>query len=206
MRADLYKNSIIFGLAAAAACFSYICLLWQLDFNPFGRHKYLYSGIYAIFFVWGMRRFRVKHNNDQLSSVQGLSTGLLLNLVATVTYGLLLLLLMSTVGSGLIERHRAALDGLQLANIDYMKGQMEESLKLEDKEAYENLGEQLTTMEAMYQNFLNSELSAADLALDQASGLFMLGIFLTFLFMLILRSKSEAGNDTKVPKKPKLKR
>jgi len=202
MPSPLAKNATLIGVAAAFACFLYICLLWALGVHAFGQYKFALFGIYAVFFVWAMRRFRVRLNHDRMTSVQGLSTGLLLNLVATLVYGLLLLGLLSTAGSGLIAQHEEALKQVQLRNIAYMKGQMEEAKRLEDQEAYDNLAEQLQSMEAIYENFVNSELSAFDLALDQASGLFMLGIFLTFLFMLILRSKSEAQQ----PSPPKMRK
>ncbi len=193
------RAALLTGLLAGLTCFLYVLVLWLLGVQPFGRFKYLYVGIYALFFVGGLWYYRMKLNRGELSSVRALAFGIALNLLATLVYGLLVFTLLASTGNRVLEQHTAALAKLQQDNIGYLQAQIAQALELKDLEAADNLQEQLDSMQGTYAEFQKTDITAGLLAMDQAMGLFMTGFFLTFLFMLLFRSRSENSTPLKKP-------
>ena len=59
----IVRISALSGLLGALLCLSYFCILTLLDFNPLGRYKYIYIGLYALPFIFGLRYLRDRRNN-----------------------------------------------------------------------------------------------------------------------------------------------
>ncbi|MBB6462920.1 DUF4199 family protein [Flammeovirga kamogawensis] len=172
LRPDLFKVGAIAGVMAAFVCAAYILLLHQIGENSFGRWKNVYFPLYGFFFAGAMSYFRLKLNNGRMQAPQGILIGITLNTVGSATYGFLLYIILSTkeLGKAIITRHAADL----------------KILMLEGKEIFiEQLGE--TEFNKQVAELDN--LTPSILAIDQAIGMLFLGIFLTFLFMLIIKKK-----------------
>lgn len=172
LRPDLFKVGAIAGLLAAFVCVGYALLLHALDLNSFGRFKNINFPLYGLFFAGAMAYFRLKKNNGQMKGPQGILIGITLNTVASLLYAGFLYIILSTkgIGQAIIERHKADL----------------KIILIEGKSVImESLGE------AGYEENVKGveELSAGVLAVDQAIGMLFLGIFLTFLFMLIIKKR-----------------
>ncbi|MEM1134768.1 MAG: DUF4199 domain-containing protein [Bacteroidota bacterium] len=188
MRNPILKTAFFAGLAAGFACFLYLVFLYTVGANPFGRYKYIYLGLYAIFFATAFWYYRFKINSGHLSTGRAIGIGLLLNPIATSFYGFLLYGWMLLPQSTVIERHQKALEELQISNITFLETQMKAARELEDEEAFENLEEQKKDIEAAYKQMKETPLSAGVLAVDQAFGLLITGFFLAFLVALIFKT------------------
>ena len=189
MKNPFVRTAVFFGLAAGLTCFIYLVILYAFGANPFGRYKYMYLGLYAIFFGGALWYFRFKLNNGQLTTGKALGIGLLLNVTASLMYGILLYLWMLMPQFEVIERHQQALEELQKNNITYLEEQMEASQKMEDLQAYENLEEQKKDMEIAFEKMQQQPLTAGLLAVDQTIGLLLIGVFLAFLTALIFKAR-----------------
>lgn len=187
MENPFVKTAVIGGLAAGSFCFLYLLILSTLGENPFGRYKYMYLGLYAIFFGVALWYYRFKQNGGRLSTGRAIGIGLLLNFTASVLYGLLLFVWMLIPGMEVIDRHQKALEELEESNIAFIEEQMKTSRELKDEEAYENLKEQKEGVERAYAELQKSELTAGILAVDQSIGLLFTGLFLTFLSALLFK-------------------
>lgn len=172
LRPDLFKVGAIAGVLAALVCAGYVLLLHTLDLNSFGRWKNINFPLYGLFFAGAMTYFRLKLNNGQMKGPQGILIGITLNTVATLLYGLFLYIILSTksVGQAIIERHKADLKILLIEGKDVIIDSLGEEGYLKNVKGVE-------------------ELSPWVLSIDQAIGMLFLGIFLTFLFMLIIKKR-----------------
>ncbi|MEN7546769.1 DUF4199 family protein [Rapidithrix thailandica] len=171
MNAKLIRCAVVTSFIAASACAIYIISLHEIfQLNPFGRFKYLYIGLYALFFAGGMMYFRDKLNQGMMSGQQGLGFGFVLNATASLLYGGILLLYLQ------------AFDADQSALNVYL----EESLALLEN-SKEHLVETLSQQDydTTRQNLL--ALTPKQLAFDQLTGIFLVGMFHTFLFMLFFK-------------------
>ncbi|MEH0158075.1 DUF4199 domain-containing protein [Limibacter armeniacum] len=177
MNKQLFTTGIVAGILAAIACFLYILVLHGLDLNPFGRYKYMYLGLYGVFFAGGMWYYRDRQNNYKLRAQGGIVLGFTLNIVASVVYMALLYGLMQYVDSnhGIISIYKQE----AITVINDVKQMMQESL------TPEKFKEQFEAFEQQYKAVQN--ITPSELALDQSMGMFMAGTFLTFLFMLIMK-------------------
>ncbi|MBB3701417.1 DUF4199 family protein [Flammeovirga yaeyamensis] len=172
IRPELFRVGAIFGVIASLLCISYTLLLYGLDLNAFGKWKYIYFPIYGLTFAGAMSYFRIKLNNGRMQGPQGVIIGMTLNLIASTIYGILLQVILSTekMGREIIERHATELKMMMVEG----KTQIIETLgETEYNAQIEKLG----------------QLSADTLAVDQAIGMLMFGVFATFLFMLITKQK-----------------
>ena len=142
-----------------------------MAFNPFGRYKYVYIGIYALPFIMGMWYFRDKKNSYRLSAQQGIMLGFILTLTAALAYAPMVYLFLAhtDLGKQIIEVHLAqSLTLLASTKADILQRMGEETY-------------QITRREIM-------ALSPADLAIDSAIGLVITGMFHTLLFMMIFKN------------------
>lgn len=166
----LIRIAVLTGLIAAIGVFAYIVLLHTLELNPFGRYKYPYIGLYGVFFVVGLYIFRQRHNRGYLRPQQGLLFGIVLNAVATLVYGAILLaFLQSDWGATAVLRYQTEL----VALLEQGRAALAQEI---GKTSFE---QSLAGVKAM---------TVRDLAIDQAFGLTLTGVFLTFLFMLIFKN------------------
>ncbi|MBT31551.1 MAG: hypothetical protein CMO01_18000 [Thalassobius sp.] len=189
MKNPFVKTALIGGLAAGVFCFLYLLLLYVIGSNPFGRYKYIYLGLYAIFFGGALWYFRFKQNGGRLSMGRAIGIGLILNSTATLLYGLLLFIWMLIPGTEVISRHKNALVELGKSNVTFIEEQMKVSKELNDEEAYQNLQEQKKEVQEVFEDIKNTELTAGGLAVDQGIGLLFTGMFLTFLTAILFKGK-----------------
>lgn len=189
MKNPFIRTAILGGLAAGLTCFLYLVILYAFGANPFGRYKYMYLGLYAVFFGGALWFFRFKLNSGKLPTGKALGIGLMLNVTASLLYGILLYIWMLMPQFDVIDRHQKALEELQQNNIAYLEQQMEASQQMEDLQAYENLEEQKQDMEIAFKKMKEDPLTAGVLAVDQTIGLLLIGVFLAFLTALIFKSR-----------------
>jgi len=175
MNKSIFQVSVIAGVGAALACFLYILFLQSIGQNPFGQYKFLYFGIYGIFFVLPMQHYRNRYNGYTLRGHEGIVFGFVLNTVSSLLYGASLALFMSRTETGAqaLEMYKAAATDLLVRGKEYLteSGTTDEQQK-----------ELAAAIQA---------LSAHEFAYDQAIGMFMVGTLLTFLFMLMLKTSNK---------------
>ncbi len=171
MRESLLKVALLAGVLAAAACAVYFFLLDSLSLNPFGKHKYIYIGIYALFFAGAFKIFRDKYNNRLLRVHQAIILGFLLNIIAASFLGLFTYLYLSFSGKEGNTYQAYVRDSLSL-----LERTKEDFTAHYSQQQYEQIVNEIRN------------LSMEDLSLDQAIGMFLIGFVLTFLFMLIFKN------------------
>ncbi len=175
MKQNLLRVAATAGLLAALTCTVYLLGLHQFDLNPLAQYKYLmYTGIYALFFIGAMKYYRDSVNGLQLRGQEGIFLGIVLNAVAApLTASSVYLYLQHTAKGGeLLARHHADL----LRLLESARENMQETM-----------GEE--TYQTVMQEILN--MRASDLAGDLAIGMMMAGLFHTFLFMLIFKTRTD---------------
>ncbi|NME67639.1 DUF4199 family protein [Flammeovirga aprica] len=172
LRPDVFQVGAIAGVIAAITIFGYSFLLYSIGENAFGRYKFLLFPIYGFFFAGAMTYFRLKKNNGKMAGHHGLLIGLTLNIVCYALYTTLIYLLLSTkeIGKAMLERHRIDLIDLMVRGKDNI---------------VEGFGEEMYNQNL---NDLKEGLEPFAVALDQYI-ILLIGILLTFLFMLIIKQK-----------------
>ncbi|GAA4830791.1 DUF4199 domain-containing protein [Algivirga pacifica] len=199
MRKYLLKTAVLFGLLSALVCFLYMFTLNVLGNNPFGRYQMMYLGFYGMCIAVGMWYFRDRQNAGVLRPQVAILFGMILNTVGTVFLGLLLF-----VWTGVLDQeqkvigiHREQSLELIASSERAMKeakdsGQLEEEQFQENMIAFEDQKEAIRTMDAMY------------LSYDQSIRFFIAGMFLTFFFMLIMKSgKGDSRGRSQISGKSK---
>ncbi|OHX66982.1 DUF4199 domain-containing protein [Flammeovirga pacifica] len=172
IRPELFQVGAIFGVIAALTCFAYTMSLYGLGLHAFGKWKYLYFPIYGIFFAGSMTYFRLKVNQGRMLAPHGILIGMTLNLVASTLYGIFLQLILSTkdIGQSMLDRHATEL------KLMMMQGK---------EQIIESIGEAEFNSQIEKLNHISADI----MAVDQAIGMLMFGVFASFLFMLITKRK-----------------
>lgn len=186
MKNPIFKKGIVTGLAAGLTCFIYIYVLYLLGLNQFGRFKYMFIGIYAIFFVVGLWSFRQQFGGLEWSRALGL--GLLINFFGSLTYFIVLYAFMAGTPNNAIERYESEMLLLQKGNQEYLEHEMQKSLELDDITTHNKLKEELDNLNKAYETFKNTEWTPGIMAVDQTFGFAGIGLFLAFLFSLIFKN------------------
>jgi len=168
MKQAIFRTAILAGLAGAVLCTLYLLLLYAFELNPFGRFKYVYFALYALAFVWGMRHFRDKLNQNRMRAQQGILLGFTLNAAASLTFGILIFAMLKAFPN-IIDLHMEQMFTL-------LEGSKEQVIEQFGQEAYQTAYSEL------------QKVNARDLALDQMFGMLMTGVLHTFLFMLIFKN------------------
>ncbi len=174
MNKTLLRTAAVCGLLAGMTCFAYLLGLHAGGLNPFGRYKYLYMAIYAVFFIAGMKYFRDR-NQGYMSGQQALAIGLVLNFVASLVYATNIYVFLSYTDAGKTALQRYVDESLRL---------MEEAREY----ITENLSE--ANYNTTYENI--QRMVPPEVALDQFIGMSMLGVFLTFVFLLLFKRSRPA--------------
>ncbi|NLR93116.1 hypothetical protein [Flammeovirga agarivorans] len=173
IRPDLFKIGVIFGVISSITLSLLVILFYYLDLSVFAKWKdTFFPPVYGFMFAASMAYFRFRVNQGRILIPQGLLIGLTLNITASTAYCFILNIILSTkvMGKAIINRHI-------------------ESLTLILTEGKEQIAESLTEPEYIKQVEMLKDLSASNLAFDQAGRLFLWGLFLTFVFMLIIKKK-----------------
>jgi hypothetical protein len=185
----MIRTAVVAGLAAAVGCLLYLLTLAAFDLNAFGQYKYMfYTGGYALFFIGAFKIYRDRFNGYRLRGPEGILLGFLLNLVAAllVVSSTYMWLARTESGQAAVALHKKQLFGL---------------LELARPKMLEDFGE-----EAYQTTAANLEqLTPQDIAVDLGIGLSMSGLFHTFLFMLIFKTRSaedqKKSRPTEAPQK-----
>lgn len=167
------KTALVAGTLAALACTIYILSVQYFGGNPLAQPKYLmYTGLYALFFIAAMKYQRDNINQRRLLPQQGILLGIILNGTAALlsSSNLFLYLKHTQAGKSLLRLHQKDLFML-------IEKSKENLVKSMGSSTYQELFEGI------------EHLRPSDLAGDLAIGLMMAGLFHTFLFMLIFKTK-----------------
>jgi len=167
--------SIIAGIVGSFLIIGYLFLLWEIGQNPFGQYKYLYFGLYSFAFIGALYYARYRLGSGYLKAQHALLIGFLVNTITSCSFWILLIVVLPTpIGQSAKARH--IVQSLQL--LEDTKKYLEqrgESLVEFSPDNFEIAKEQIT------------HLTDRQLASDQTIGIGMVGVVLSFVFMLFFK-------------------
>lgn len=168
------KTGVVTGVLASIACMTYLIVVQLFGANPLAQLKFLmYTGVYALFFIGVMKYQRDHVNTYTLGAQEGIMLGIIVNATAAMLTGTTLYLYLeyTTLGNELFAMHQKDLMAL---------------LEAAKSHIIETMGE-----ESFQTTLVNLQASkTTDYAGDLSIGLMVAGLFHTFLFMLIFKTKS----------------
>jgi hypothetical protein len=109
MRKVFLQVAVISGFLTGLGCFLFLLLLYVVGLDGLGQYKLLYMPMYALGIVGGLKFFRDYRNGGYLSGSRAVMMSLIINLLAAVSYAIMLYFLLTLIYKDVLVLHQQEL-------------------------------------------------------------------------------------------------